>query len=132
MAGQGDALTSQEVDGVVVAVCGGQRCAVLGAGATAGGKHGVGVLDAFRAVVRGTAGGVLLRTGCLGLCVRSPVVAVAPRPAGETTAGVATFLGPVTRAGEVERVGGWVRDGGPVARPLPGPLRHLVFDPRQP
>ncbi|WP_439030815.1 hypothetical protein [Gordonia terrae] len=73
--------------GPLVTVCAGHRCSALWqlrdeSAPDAGGVGTVAHSQQLGATIRTTPGGVLIKTGCLGVCHEGPVVAVAYRDAG--------------------------------------------------
>jgi hypothetical protein len=89
------------------------------------------VLAELKAVVAGSAGGVLVVLDKSTPWSGGAVVGVAPRR-GLDTLGPPLWLGPLIKAPEQEALLGWLRDGGPAAAPLPKALVGFALRPRYP
>lgn len=89
--------------GPLVAVCTGHRCAAL--------RRLEGEDDALgtslREAVRGSRGGVLVASPCVGACARGPVVAVGQRGEGQQHPSTVVWLGDLDAARR-EEVATWV------------------------
>ncbi|QTI67256.1 hypothetical protein [Gordonia polyisoprenivorans] len=74
--------------GPLVALCAGHRCSALwhlgDESAPAGDPGEVRRSQRLGQTIRNTPGGVLIKTGCLGVCHQGPVVGVAYRAAGSS------------------------------------------------
>lgn len=89
--------------GPLVAVCTGHRCAAL--------RRLQGEDDALgtslREAVRGSRGGVLVASPCVGACARAPVVAVGQRGEGQQHPRTVAWLGDLDAARR-EEIAAWV------------------------
>jgi (2Fe-2S) ferredoxin len=83
--------------GVTVVLCDGHRCHGLRDRTDTGvalGEEST-LLGALREGVRRSRRAVLIRSGCLGVCARAPVVWVARGTAARSSAGTGVLFGPV-------------------------------------
>ncbi|PWJ54923.1 hypothetical protein SAMN06264364_105132 [Quadrisphaera granulorum] len=89
--------------GPLVAVCTGHRCAALRR--LDGEDDDVGA--SLREAVRGSRGGVLVSSPCVGGCAQAPVAAVGQRAEGDERPDVVVWLGSLD-AGRREHLAAWV------------------------
>lgn len=85
---------------VTVVVCDGHRCRALRERTDTG--TDASLMDVLRDRVRRSRYGVLIRSGCLGMCVRAPAVWLVRRSAPEVSSGRGVLYGPVESARQVQ------------------------------
>lgn len=118
--------STTDASGPLVAVCQGHRCAGL--------RRLTGTteqLENLQEAVRGTAGGVLITSPCMGRCEMASLVAIARRDGSSGRVGPTVWLSGLEEAHRAEALSRWVASGGPqrIHQPehgAPQPLQDAV------
>ncbi|MEH0820129.1 hypothetical protein V6U84_08180 [Micromonospora sp. CPCC 205714] len=94
---------------LTVAYCDGHRCRALRErGRHEGPEDPPDHIEALRAAVRSSRGGVLIRADCLGACHRAPAVLLT----GAATGGRPALIGPIETAHRWQAVADIIREAG--------------------